>query len=352
MTSTTRISGLVEDLSQGSGRAMISQLGLRSPILREHLAGLYSREPGRPGALLADPVFEGAFGWKLADADMGGLSTTGLLSEELVSAMDKPPRNHREHAFPRSRKPFEHQEECWKLLLDDDPRSVLVSSGTGSGKTECFLVPILEDLVREKAARGYLDGVRALFLYPLNALINSQRERLRAWCSAFAPDIRFCLYNGETRNTVPAHEQVRVEAEQLSRTALRANPPPLLVTNSTMLEYMLVRMEDRPILEKSRGGLRWIVLDEAHTYIGSQAAEMALLLRRVMHGFDVDPSKVRFVATSATIGGADSVAELRGFLSDVSGARPDRVHVVTGEQFVPHLPARGYEVGSRSRADD
>lgn len=352
MTRATRISELITDLSRGSGRAMISQLGLRSAILREHLAGLYSREPGRPGALLADPVFEGAFGWTLADTDMGGLAKTGLLSEELVSAMDQPPRNHREHAFPRSRKPFEHQEECWKLLLDHDPRSVLVSSGTGSGKTECFLVPILEDLARERAAKGYLDGVRALFLYPLNALINSQRERLRAWCSAFAPDVRFCLYNGETRNSVPAHEQAKVDAEQLSRTALRANPPPLLVTNSTMLEYMLVRMEDRPILEKSRGGLRWIVLDEAHTYIGSQAAEMALLLRRVMHGFDVDPSKVRFVATSATIGGADSLEELKGFLSDVSGARPDRVHVVTGERFVPELPTRGSEVSSRSEADD
>ena len=66
--------------------------------------------------------------------------------------------------------------DCWKLLQDDLPRSVLVTSGTGSGKTECFLVPILEDLARESArsGAGVLTGVRALFLYPLNALINSQ----------------------------------------------------------------------------------------------------------------------------------------------------------------------------------
>ena len=340
MTDTTRISELINDLSTRSGRAMVSQLGLRSAVLRQHLASLYSREPGQPGALLADPVLEGAFGWKLADVDMHGLGTMGLLSEELVSAMDKPPRVYRDHAFPRSRKPFVHQRDCWKLLLDEVPRSVLVSSGTGSGKTECFLVPILEDLLRERAASGYLDGVRALFLYPLNALINSQRERLRAWCNAFGPDIRFCLYNGETRNNVPAHEQAKAGVEQLSRTALRANPAPLLVTNSTMLEYMLVRTEDQPILQKSSGGLRWIVLDEAHTYIGSQAAEIALLLRRVMHGFNVDPSNVRFVATSATIGGADSVADLKRFLADVSGIRADRVHVVTGERFVPDLPTQ------------
>ena len=112
----------------------------------------------------------------------------------------------------------------------------------------------------------------------------------------------------------------------------------MLVTNSTMLEYMLVRTEDQTLLDQSRGKLRWIVLDEAHTYIGSQAAEMALLLRRVLHRFDVDPSNVSFVATSATIGGADAGNDLQRFLADVSGAPPDRVHVVTGERLVPRLP--------------
>ena len=234
--------------------------------------------------------------------------------------MASPPHEYRnEYAFPRSRKPFQHQLGCWQYLLDDTPRSVLVTSGTGSGKTERFLVPILEDLARERAETGALTSVRALFLYPLNAVINSQRDRLRAWCSGFGGDIRFCLYNGETPETAPAHEQTRAGAEQVSRKALRENPAPVLVTNSTMLEYMLVRTEDRPVLEQSRGKLRWIVLDEAHTYIGSQAAEMALLLRRVLHRFDVNPSVVRFVATSVTIGGDDAGNDLQRFLADVSG---------------------------------
>ena len=336
---TVSVSNLIRDLSVRSGRALLSQLGLRSPALRGYLENLYSRTPGEPGALLADPVLEATFGWKQADMDMQGLSRSGLLRKELVSAMAKPPRELRnEYAFPRSRKPFQHQLECWRHLLDDTPRSVLVTSGTGSGKTECFLVPILEDLARERARIGALTGVRALFLYPLNALINSQRDRLRAWCNGFGGDIRFCLYNGETPETAPAHEQVRADPEQISRKALRENPPPVLVTNSTMLEYMLVRTEDRPLLEQSRGTLRWVVLDEAHTYIGSQAAEMALLLRRVLHRFDVDPTNVRFVATSATIGGVDAGNDLQRFLADVSGAPPDRVHVVTGERLVPPLP--------------
>ena len=339
MTETVSISNLIQDLSTRSGRAILSQLGLRSLALRKYLASLYEREPGDPGALLADPVLEAVFGWKVADVDMQGLVRSGLLQKELVLAMDKPPREYREYAFPRNRKPFQHQLDCWKLLLEDVPRSVLVASGTGSGKTECFLVPILEDMAREHSRTGSLTGVRALFLYPLNALINSQRERLRAWCNGFGNDIRFCLYNGETPERAPAHEQTRAGAEQVSRQTLRSAAAPILVTNSTMLEYMLVRNEDRPILEQSRGKLRWIVLDEAHTYIGSQAAEMALLLRRVLHRFEVDSATVRFVATSATIGDADARNDLQRFLADLSGVSEDRVHVVTGERFVPPLPS-------------
>ena len=339
MTETISISNLIEDLSTRSGRAILSQLGLRSPALREYLAKLYARKPGEPGSLLADPVLEAAFGWRETEDDMQALARSGLLRDELVSAMDDPPREYRkEYRFPRNRKPFKHQLECWRHLLDDVPRSVLVTSGTGSGKTECFLVPILEDLARERARGHALAGVRALFLYPLNALINSQRDRLRAWCDGFGTDIRFCLYNGETPLDVPAREEAQAGAQQLSRQSLRERPAPLLVTNSTMLEYMLVRSEDRPILEQSRGLLRWIVLDEAHTYIGSQAAEMALLLRRVLHRFEVDPSQVRFVATSATIGGEDAEEPLRRFLADVSGAPADRVRVVTGKRFVPPIP--------------
>ena len=221
MTKTVSISNLIQNLSTRSGRAILSQLGLRSPALRKYLESLYAREPGEPGALLSDPVLEAAFGWKVADMDMQGLVRSGLLRQELVSAMDKPLREYREYAFPRNRKPFQHQLNCWKLLLEDVPRSVLVASGTGSGKTECFLVPIIENLARERNRVGTLTGVRALFLYPLNALINSQRDRLRARCNGFGKDIRFCLYNGETPETAPTHEQTRAGAEQISRQILR-----------------------------------------------------------------------------------------------------------------------------------
>src|SRR5690625_6073974 len=85
----------------------------------------------------------------------------------------------------------------------------------------------------------------------------------------------------------------------LSRELMRQQPAPMLVTNGTMLEYIMLRQADEPILSQSRAqrSLRWIVLDEAHTYLGSRAAELAMQLRRVLHAFGVTPQEVRFVAT-------------------------------------------------------
>ena len=335
---TISLNSLINDLSTRSARAVLSQLGLRSQPLRDYLADLFCAEPGRPGAFLAAPVLEAAFGWKKVDRSMAELADSGLLHRKLVAALDRPAREYKEHAFPKQRRPYQHQVDCWRLLLDETPRSVLVSSGTGSGKTECFLVPILEDLVRQRDEAGHLSGVQALFLYPLNALINSQRDRLRAWCGGFGQDIRFCLYNGETPEHARAAHARNAGAEQISRQQLRSDPPPVLVTNATMLEYMLVRNEDAPIVERSQGTLRWIVLDEAHTYVGSHAAEMTLLLRRVLHRFGVEPKNVRFVATSATIGGEGATQDLQRFLANLSGAPTEHVHVVTGDRFVPPLP--------------
>ena len=202
-----------------------------------------------------------------------------------------------------------------------------------------FSVPILDDLVREFVEKNSpLVGVRALFLYPLNALINSQQERLAAWTAGLRGGIRFCLYNGATPDSVPqatAAGDARSRCSAVERS--RTSPPPILVTNATMLEYMLVRHEDVPILQKSRGMLRWIVLDEAHTYLGSNAAEISLLLRRVMHAFVADPQHVRFVATSATIGSKDDKAALERYLADLAGVPVDRVLAIDGRRVTPPL---------------
>ena len=341
MNDPNYFSALIKDLNTRAARAVVSQIGMNSDALRQHLQNIFEQEPGDEGSFLADPVFEATFPWKLAGATMNDLSGT-LLHPDLVDAMDQPPKDLDEFRFSRMRFPYHHQLEAWKFLKQEPAQSVVVTSGTGSGKTECFLVPILDDLVRERATDGLLTGVRALFLYPLNALINSQRDRLRAWSAPFCGDLRFCLYNGETPQTVRNRIQRQNPEEVLSRQFLREDPPPLLVTNATMLEYMLVRNDDQPIRQMSQGLLRWIVIDEAHSYVGSQAAELALLLRRVVHVFGVDSQQVRFVATSATIGSSNKDARnkerLGDFLADIAGIRPEQVSVVEGQRLVPPLP--------------
>jgi hypothetical protein len=123
------------------------------------------------------------------------------------------------------------------------------------------------------------------------------------------------------------------------------------VTNATMLEYMLIRQVDAPILAQSRGMLDFIVLDEAHSYMGAQAAEIALLLRRVALAFGRTPDQIRYVATSATIGGANAKAELHDFLCNLSGAPRDAVDVVEGYR-APLPPTPIFDEGDQLSAGE
>ena len=312
---------------QRAVEATVSILGITQPELRAHLISQF-QDSANGSAFLADPVFESTFPWESSSTTMNELGGE-LLLPSLIDAMDK-------GGFGRQLAPHKHQIAAWQVLLEEQ-KSIVVTSGTGSGKTECFMVPILNDLAQEYEENyEQLIGVRALFIYPLNALINSQRERLRSWTENYDGGIRFCLYNGNTEES-KHRDQGKHPNEILTRKILRAEPAPLLVTNATMLEYMLVRQIDAPIIQQSQGKLRWIVLDEAHTYMGSQAAELSLLLRRVMYSFGVKAKDVRFVATSATIGGEDAKANLQAYLANLAGISTDQVVVIGGRRSVPVL---------------
>lgn len=318
--------------------ASLSILGISQPELRNHL----SHQMNQSETFVAEPVFEPMFAWETDSRKMTDLVKENLLSEAVVNALDKAKdkEKYKRYAFEKHWSPFKHQYQAWKDLLSEKPQSRIITSGTGSGKTECFMIPVLEDLYREMAQDDQaLIGVRALFLYPLNALISSQRERLEAWTGYFGGKIRFCLYNGDTKEHAD-----KVKAEQdnlpqmvLSRERLRESPPPILVTNGTMLEHMLIRQVDAPILNKSKGKLRWIILDEAHTYMGSQAAELALQLRRVMHAFDVEAKDIRFVATSATIAGSDAEAQLKRYLAQLANISENQIAIIGGRRQIPPL---------------
>jgi replicative superfamily II helicase len=334
---------LLTQLCERSARATLSQVLPSHPALRPYLREQLEQLPGNAASFLTQPVFESLFEY---ETHTSSLEDTGLLHPTLLRTLDMPPEEHQARRFPRTRKPYRHQFEAWKALKETPARSVIVSTGTASGKTECFLFPILDDLVREYEANNReLVGIRALFLYPLNALINSQQERLSAWTSGLDGGVRFCLFNGATPNQVPQKMQDAVPEQVLSRKTLRYSPPPILVTNSTMLEYMLVRKADAPIVQHSQGKLRWIVLDEAHTYLGSNAAEISLLLRRVMHAFNADPARIRFVATSATIGTGDgSKQALQMFLADLAGIDVSQVTVIGGRRITPDLAVQGSDL--------
>lgn len=328
-------SALSHELSERGARSTVSQLAVNNRALREHLLALLSAGPGTETSFVAKAVFENMFEWERTGRTLPEL---GLVQAQLAENLAKPFRGA-DALFPRDRHPYVHQITAWRALLEPIPKSVVVRTGTSSGKTEAFLVPILDSLAGElEANHGRpLVGTRAIFLYPLNALIDSQKDRLLAGTGHYGDKLRFCLYNGNTPNRLREREQLD-GPEVKDRTLLRAEPPPLLVTNATMLEYMLVRRVDQPILARSQGQLRWVVLDEAHTYLGTAAAELALLIRRVLHAFGTEPRQVRFIATSATIGDEGRDPDLAQFLADLAGIDKSQVVVVGGRRQVPGLP--------------
>ena len=283
--------------------------------------------------LLAEPVFQSIFPWESSEHTFAEhASTLGVLKPEFVEALSGN-KVDSEQRFPKDRRPYKHQTESWKAMLGEAKKTIVVTSGTGSGKTECFMVPVLQDLVNQNKQ----GAIQAIFLYPLNALMDSQRKRVAAWCKALNPQVTFAIYNGDTKEPSKQEDKVALP-ELISREAIRETPPQILFTNPTMLNYMLLRNKDRPILEKSQGQLRWILLDEAHTYTGSAAAELALQLRRVLQAFKVTVNQVNFAVTSATMGDSEEAQiRLKTFVSQLTGKQPKDIVIIGGQRIIPTL---------------
>ncbi|MGV9414756.1 DEAD/DEAH box helicase [Nocardia sp. NPDC003693] len=204
---------------------------------------------------------------------------------------------------------YRHQETAVRKAVAG--RNLVVSTGTGSGKTESFLLPIFNALLAEHAAGTLGPGVRALLLYPMNALANDQLKRLRGLLAA-CPEITFGRYTGETKQDSREAErlfqtlhpgQPRLPNELLSRAEMQANPPHILLTNYAMLEYLLLRPADLDLFDGEYAGTwRFIALDEAHVYDGAQGSEVALLLRRLRERV-ARGTRLQCIATSASLTG-------------------------------------------------
>jgi hypothetical protein len=241
--------------------------------------------------------------------------------------------------MPVDRKLYLHQAQAISAEIESRSggtrQALIVTAPTGAGKTEAFLLPMLNDLFTRPRGEGET-GVRAILLYPLNALVNDQVERLFSWLRG-QNKATFVHYTGETpRDDAGEMEAQRDICRLLTRREAQRNPPDILVTNYSMLEYLLCRPQDAPLFGAA---LRTIVLDEAHLYNGSLAAEIALLLRRVMLRCRVLPDDVLQIATSATLGGTEE--DLLAFTREVfSKQSATRIEGKTARRNLPVVRER------------
>ena len=247
--------------------------------------------------------------------------------------------------------PYHHQAEAFRRLRSTDdngdrrPQPTLVITGTGSGKTESFLYPVLDHAARARAQGR--TGVKALLLYPMNALANDQADRLARLITSepALAGVTAGIYTGEAKgNVTVVTEQSLINDPD----AIRLNPPDILLTNYKMLDQLLLRAEDREIWRKSATSLQYLVLDEFHTYDGAQGTDVALLLRRLglmlkthqpagfVGQYEANPlGRVTPVATSATLGGEGDRQKVLAFAGTIFGEAftPD---ALVGEQTLTY----------------
>jgi ATP-dependent helicase YprA (DUF1998 family) len=285
-------------LSATYRRYLRSLLPVRDPPLATALAGCIATSP----LLTKGPLLEATPPYRTG-ASLRDLIGEGVL-DPAFARLGGP-------ALPLDRPLYTHQEQALRKAAAG--RNLVVATGTGSGKTESFLLPVLSALTAEHEAGALGPGVRALLLYPMNALANDQLRRLRRLL-ADVPQITFGRYTGDTPER-PAEGaslfeslnpgEPRLPNELLSRQEMRDGPPHLLLTNYAMLEYLLLRPADMELFEGKHGGhWRFVVLDEAHVYDGAKAEEVGMLLRRLRERVGRADGDATFqaIATSATVG--------------------------------------------------
>ncbi|MCA1673609.1 MAG: DEAD/DEAH box helicase, partial [Actinobacteria bacterium] len=195
---------------------------------------------------------------------------------------------------------------------------------------ESFLVPLLEHCARQR--RVGQQGIKALVLYPMNALANDQARRAATLVHQHKEltGVTVGLYTGDSDGGVGMSATSVIG----DRYAMRRSPPDILLTNYKMLDMLLLRSEDTPMFANAAESLRYLVLDEFHTYDGAQGTDVAMLLRRLGMSLGVTTDErplgaITPVATSATLGGGpDGATALREFARTVFGAEFDETSLI------------------------
>ena len=227
--------------------------------------------------------------------------------------------------------PYVHQQKAFERLTGDDGRSTLVATGTGSGKTECFLYPILEYCYQHRGERG----IKALIIYPMNALATDQAKRIAELIQG----------SPELRGNVTAGMYVGGQGQMSSRTmeedgiitdreTMLNNPPDILMTNYKMLDYLLVRPKDA-ILWQDNGPetLKYIAVDELHTFDGAQGTDLACLLRRLKRRLSIYDGYLCCVGTSATMGTKENNGSILEYAQEIFGEPFEKDAIITEDRL-------------------
>jgi ATP-dependent helicase YprA (DUF1998 family) len=295
----------------------------------------------QPGIVWQHPYLEGSQPYK-ADSSLAKLVEDGILHSSITDLFPKRPLH-------------KHQKDAIAAVVQNQ-HNIVVATGTGSGKTECFLVPMMDCLLKEED-RLATSGVRALILYPMNALVNDQVKRLRQILCQQDPNrprIRFGFYTSRTeKEPQKAQDSLRTELssydrkellslfteteqnqlnlstpdrlvnaavekiqeiQALSRKEMWERPPHILVTNYSMLEHMLIRpIERTQIFKASTNTFNMLIVDEAHTYDGATGTEVSMLLKRFKVALGQEKGHIRGIATSASLGDRTKDSEVLEF---------------------------------------
>lgn len=350
-----------------------TSFGLSDSI--ERLGDRFTELLSSPGQVLAGPFLEATAPYSSGDSTLESLIQNGVLHsrfEQLLSTAEKAVEgsmpaisrtgfgfkkstanaargssDRRNERLPRDRLLYRHQLEAIDRLCGDinnssRDRHTVVASGTGSGKTECFLIPALDWILRhptrvsENSVEG--KGIRVLLVYPMNALVNDQVRRLKQLVGyrrdkgeAFLP-VTFARYTSETaktRSEGKKHEPNAPDNQLLGRDEIVSSPPDILITNFAMLEQALLRPQESPFFEiVDEFSWRFLILDEAHSYRGAQGIELARLMQRLRSAIRHGKSHARVhatepicIATSATLASESMTAqERRSKTAEFAGA--------------------------------
>lgn len=304
---------------------------------------LFKEKLNQHGVISRGPLVD------IKDIFRSGKTLATLCADNVLSPLfheiekNKPIGDKYKHKFPINRPLYLHQEKAVNVITTNKKNAV-VTTGTGSGKTECFLIPVINELLREIESGTLKPGVRALLIYPMNALANDQMKRLRELLMYY-PLITFGVYNGDTEKTeekaiakyqdlhsLEACDELKqpLENEYISREKMNETPPHILCTNYAMLEHMMLRPENDKIFANS--DFKFVVLDEAHIYTGATGMETALLLRRLKARIKTS-TKTQFILTSATLGEeGKSEKEIINFAEGLCGETFDETSIIYGKR--------------------